>query len=299
MQETHRQYNRFVRTKPRWLAVLALGLVLGGAALAQAPVANTAPAPILLSRQAAARAQVRVGDEVTLAADPAGRTGRTFRVVGIYEPTPDPMRFTAQRHEARLHLGDLASLMASSDEDQAIDSVDAINVRLVNPSDPRAFTEDVRTRVPGLDIRSTLRPPDNDPFAVLDRFHLAISLVTVAGSTAFLLALMIIRAEERRETVGAMRLLGISRRTLLVEVALEGLLIAAAGALFGALLAFGAERIVNRVFQARYDTTLVFLRVTRSIALRSLALAVPLGVAAGIAASWTLLRRDILSLVGR
>jgi len=49
----------------------------------------------------------------------------------------------------------------------------------------------------------------------------------------------------------------------------------------------------------RYDTTLVFLRVTRSIALRSFALAVPLGVAAGIAASWTLLRRDILSLVGR
>ena len=149
MQEPHRQYNRFVRTKQRWLAVPALGLVLAAVALAQAPIAKSTPAPILLSRQAATRAQVRVGDEVTLAADPAGRTGRTFRVVGIYEPTPDPMRFTAQRHEARLHLGDLASLIASSDEDQAVDAVDAINVRLVKPSDRRPFTDDVRTRAPG------------------------------------------------------------------------------------------------------------------------------------------------------
>ena len=266
------------------------------AAIAQQP--DAAPPPVLLSRQLAARAQVKVGDDVTLAADAAGKAGRRFRVVGIYEPTPDPMRFTAQRLETRLHLTDLASLAAPDDASGA-DTADAINVRLVNPTDAARFANDVRTRMPGLDIRPTSRPPEGDPFVVLDRFHLAISLVTVAGSTAFLLALMIIRAEERRETVGAMRLLGISRRSLLVEVAIEGLLIAAAGALFGALLAFGAESLVNRVFQARYDTTLVFLRVTRSIALRSFALAVPLGVAAGIAASWTLLRRDILSLVGR
>jgi len=153
--------------------------------------------------------------------------------------------------------------------------------------------------MPGLDIRPTSRPPDNDPFAVLDRFHLAISLVTVTGSTAFLLALMIIRADERRETIGAMRLLGISRRSLLVEVAIEGLVIACAGAVFGILVALGAEGLVNRVFQARYDTALVFLRVTPSIALRSVAIAVPLGIVAGIVASWTLLRRSILSLVGR
>ena len=116
---------------------------------------------------------------------------------------------------------------------------------------------------------------------------------------AFLLALMVIRAEERRETVGALRLLGVSRRTLLLEVAVEGLLIALAGAVFGALIAFAAQGIVNGVFQRRYDTTLVFVRVTGPIALRSIALAVPLGIAAGVVASWTLIRRDILSLVRR
>jgi putative ABC transport system permease protein len=240
-----------------------------------------------------------VADVVTLAVDRAGTSGRSFRVVGIYEPTPDPMRFTAERLEARMHLPDVIDLTADPGDPNTRDSVDAINVRLASPAAADQFTEDVAARMPGLDIRTTTRPPEGDPFGALDRFHLAISLVTVAGSTAFLLALMVIRAEERRGVIGAMRLIGISRRTLLVEVAVEGLLIAAAGAVCGTLLALGAERIVNRVFQARFDTTLVFIRITRAIALRALAIAVPLGVVAGIGASWTLLRRDILSLVGR
>jgi hypothetical protein len=56
---------------------------------------------------------------------------------------------------------------------------------------------------------------------------------------------------------------------------------------------------VNRFFQWRYDTTLVFVRVTLSIALRSIALSVPLGILAGVVGSWPLLRRDIVALVRR
>lgn len=306
----HWRYNRRREAHAPRVTIAALrrtGLILLISALsaaatptiAQPTIADAPPAPVLLSRQLAARAHVAAGDVVTFATDQAGASGRPFRVVGIYEPTPDPMRFTVQRLEARLHLPDLVTLVADRGDVGSADTVDAINVRLVNSAEADRFADEVHARMPGLDVRSTSRPPESDPFLVLDRFHLAISLVTIAGSTAFLLALMIIRAEERRETIGAMRLLGISRRSLLAEVAIEGLLIAVAGAAFGALVAFGAQSLVNRVFQTRYDTTLVFLRVTRSIALRSFAIAVPLGVAAGIGASWTLLRRDILSLVGR
>ena len=61
--------------------------------------------------------------------------------------------------------------------------------------------------------RPTVRARDgSDPFAVLERFHLAVAIVTVLGSTAFLLALMVMRAEERRETIGIIRLIGISQR---------------------------------------------------------------------------------------
>lgn len=268
------------------------------AALAAALVLDATPG-ILVSRQFAARAHLRVGDEIALAADPHGGRSATFRVAGVYEPTPDPMRFTAERIEARMHLPDLIALAADPDDPAAAEAVGAINLRLIDPADARPFASDLSSGVPTIAVRPTVDEREAGVFAVLDRFHVAISIVTVVGATAFLLALMVIRAEERRETIAVLRLVGISHRSLLTSVAVEGLIIAIAGALFGVALAFATEGLVNRFFQARYDTALVFIRVTGPLALRAVLVAAPLGVAAGLAASWTLLRRNILSLFRR
>jgi ABC-type lipoprotein release transport system permease subunit len=263
------------------------------------PAAGGPKPTVLVSRQLAARAHLGVGDIVTLASDPQGSRRAEFRIAGIYEPTPDPMRFTASRIEARLHLPDLADLVADPADPASREAATAINVRLADPADAGPFSLDAMARAPGVIVRPASRSRDDDPFAVLDRFHVAISAVTMIGGTAFLLALMVIRAEERRETVGILRLVGISRRTLLASVAVEGVLIAALGAVFGIVIAVASEGLVNRIFQARYDTALVFVRITPSIALRSIVVAAPLGILAGIAASWTLLRRDILSIIRR
>jgi putative ABC transport system permease protein len=279
---------------------MAIALV-AGVALAHAgdsPVDTQAPG-VMLSRQLAARARVSIGDTVTFASDPEGTRTVTLRVAGIYEPTPDPMRFTAQRLEAHMHLPDLLALVADPADPAAREAVDTINVKLTDPGDAGRFAAELSARAPGVAATPTGRARDDDPFAVLDRFHVAISAVTVIGATAFLLALMVIRAEERRDTVAILRLIGISRQSLLTAVAIEGLLIAVIGAIFGVLTAFAAEGLVNRFFQARYDTALVFLRVTPSIALRSVAIALPLGLAAGIGASWPFLRGEILSLFRR
>jgi len=284
-----------LRTLAASFCVSAAAAVLA----AQASDHNTRPPAILITRQLAARARLAVGDVVTLAADPEGVRRAQFRITGIYEPTPDPMRFTAPRIEARMHLPDLIDLAADPSDPGSRESIDSLNVRLADPNDARAFGSELAARAPGVVARSTRSPREEDPFKVLERFHVAISAVTMVAGTAFLLALMVIRAEERRETVGILRLVGISRRTLLLSVAIEGVLIAALGAVFGVLLALVTEGLVNRIFQARYDTALVFVRVTPSIALRAIVVAAPLGVLAGLGASWTLLRRNILSIIGR
>ena len=267
--------------------------------LATAPPSADLPG-ILIARQLADQARLRAGDTVTLALDAAGSGSRLFRVEGTYEPTPDPMRFTARRIEARMHLPDLMAMTADAAEPASTEAITAINVRLSNPGQAGRFSSALSARAPGIAVRPTVRARDgSDPFAVLERFHFAVAIVTVLGSTAFLLALMVMRAEERRETIGIIRLIGVSQRTILGEVLVEGLLIAAAGAVFGILLAVATQGAVNRFFQWRYDTALVFVRVTRSIALQSIAVSVPLGLLAGLAGSWTLLRRDVLALVGR
>jgi len=264
----------------------------------QEPAAS--PPAILISRHLAESRGLQVGNIVRVSLDRTGSKARRFQIAGIYEPTPDPLRFAQQRDEARLHLPDLQELTGDPADPATADAVTSINVGLETPADAAAFARDAAARLPTIVARPTSAADERTTtFVVIERFHLAIAIVTVLGSAVFLLALMVMLVDERRATVGTLRLLGFTRRRILVQVMAEGTLIAIAGAAGGIVFAALAESAFNRFFQWRYDTTLIFLRVTPSVVWQSLGLALPLGVAASIIASWSLLRRPILSLVRR
>ncbi|PYQ47262.1 MAG: hypothetical protein DMF78_24180, partial [Acidobacteria bacterium] len=69
---------------------------------------------------------------------------------------------------------------------------------------------------------------------------------------------MVMLVDERRDTMAILRLIGLSRRRILAQVLVEGMLIAVVGAVFGVALAAVLETGFNRFFQWRYDTALVF-----------------------------------------
>jgi putative ABC transport system permease protein len=284
------------------LALVVAGLAAAGAAVFSQSLQVSDPHPaILISRQLAAARGLGVGDTVRLSADPAGgRDVREFRVAGIYEPTPDPARINAAKHEARLHLPDLLSLIAAPGDIMGGENVDAVSIAVAPGADAAAYARELSGRVPAVtavpvrDLASRA-----GLFVVLERFHLAIALVTIVASTVFLLALTVMLVDERRETVGVLRLIGLTSRRILVQVFAEGLIIAGVGALFGIALAFASEGLINRYFQWRYDTALVFVRIAPDVVWQSLAIAVPLGVAGSVLASWALLRRGALTLVRR
>ena len=94
-------------------------------------------------------------------------------------------------------------------------------------------------------------------------------------------------------------MIGLRKARILLQVFAEGLLIAAAGAVFGIVFAAAVQGGVNAFFQWRYDTPLVFVRITPQIALRCVLVAIPLGVLASVIASWTLLRSNVLDLARR
>lgn len=270
------------------------------ASLAQTETPAGGPPWILVTRQLLQAENLSVGDVVSLSRDPGGGHATRYRIAGAYEPLPDPMRLGARRHEVRMHLPDLIALTANDADPLDRESVDALNVALPSGVDPDLFARDVSARIPGLIVGST-RGDDARaaPFVVLERFHLAIAIVTVIASSIFLLALMLMLVDERRETVGTLRLIGFRRRRILLYVFAEGLAIAAAGAAVGIVIAAAFQGGVNQFFQWRYDTALVFVRITPRIAMRSVAMAVPLGVLAAVASSWTLLRREVFSLTRR
>lgn len=252
---------------------------------------------ILVSRQLLERQQLRVGDLVSLSADASGGSPRQFRIAGVYEPTPDPMRLGDPRLEVRLHLPDLLDMVADPDDPIDAETVDAINLSLADPAQARDVGRRLSNSVPGTVAQRTGSDERRAaPFVVLERFHLAIAIVTVLASSVFLLALMLMLVEERRSTVGVLRLIGFRRGRILQHVLAEGVVIAVAGALFGIVLSLVMQHGINAFFQWRYDTALVFVRITAGVVLRSMAIAVPLGVAAILASSWSLLRRDAIAL---
>jgi putative ABC transport system permease protein len=277
--------------------VLAAAAELAGASTI---AATGEPPEILVSRQLLEAERLTVGDVVQLSTDSSGSKPRAFRITGVYEPMNDPQRLGERRLEVRLHLPDLIDLTRDPSDPASAEAVGAINVALADPGDAARFARDLGARMPGLVARPTSpRGEAVDPFVVLDRFHLAIAIVTVVASSIFLLALMVMLVDERRETVAVLRLIGLRRRRILLQVFTEGLLIATAGALFGVLLAVVLEGGLNRFFQWHYDTALVFVQVTPRIAWRSVTIAVPLGMLAAVASSWGLLRQGVMSLARR
>ena len=254
---------------------------------------------ILVSRQLLEAENLSVNEIVSLSGDASANNAHAFRIVGVYEPVPNPLRISQQRLEARLHLPDLLDLTDDPSDPLFKRSVAAVNVALEDPADTRSVALTLDRQMPGLRAVRTQLTRGRNTFVVLERFHLAIAIVTVIASTAFLLALMVMHADERRETAAILRLLGFAKRRVLLQVFIEGLCIAGAGAAFGILLAVATQGLFNRFFQWRYDTALVFVRISPTVAWQCVALAVPLGVLASIAASWTLLRREILLLIRR
>jgi hypothetical protein len=69
---------------------------------------------------------------------------------------------------------------------------------------PATIAGELGARAPGVSVAGATAGDD-------ERFHIAISVVSLIGSTTFLLALMVIRADERRELAGLLRLLGLRR----------------------------------------------------------------------------------------
>ena len=88
--------------------LLLIGLLAAAGVPASTQSQNAATLPsILISRQVAENRGLRVGDIVRLSPDRSADRARPFRIAGVYEPTPDPLRFAQRRLEVRLHLPDL------------------------------------------------------------------------------------------------------------------------------------------------------------------------------------------------
>lgn len=250
---------------------------------------------ILLTRRTAQMLNVKVGDVLELSARPSMEGARRFRIVGIYQPPPDPAAVGRQDLRMTMRLPDLERMTGIEDQ------VDAIVIKLKNPAEREAVKRQLRAIGFGFDVYTTdeLARRSSTPWQVVSRFHKAIGILTLMAGTVFLMALMTLRVEQRRQELGMLRLIGVSRASVFKTVLAETFLIVAGGSLGGVGGGYLAAWLLNAYYQRKYETDLIFSQVTPSIVLTTLLLAMSMGILAGALTAWRIARGKMLRLVGR
>jgi putative ABC transport system permease protein len=268
------------------------------AALVLTPVGSVAQAPwrtITIDERLAATAGLSVGDRVVLSAL-AGAAGDTVSIAGITQRGADPSEIARSEFRVRLHLDHLQQLTGVGDR---------VGRFAIATAPTAAAVDDATARINALAFgfrahrAADVAIETSATFRVVNRFHRAIGVITIVASAIFLLCITLLKVDERRRDVGALRLLGISRQTIVRAVVLEASLIALVGSAMGAGFGWISSAIVNWHYQGVYATPLKFAMVTPGIVLFATTLSLGLGVIAGLLAAQRLVRQAPLDLVGR
>lgn len=282
----------------RLAAALAAGLAgaavpVEGAAAAWGLGGGTQDCPegleVLVERPYAARAGIEAGSVIRLRAAPEAEACPAV-VAGLFEPAADPSRITATRPRLLFHLPHLQSLAGRDGE------VDHFTVRLREGGDAEGAARELEPLLAGTQVLAVDEVAEraSTTFRVVGRFQAAIAGITLVAGGVFLACIMVLKVQERRAAVAAARLGGVPRRILMGWTVAEAALLSALGGVAGLGVAFAASAMVNAYYQRVYETTLVFSIVTGEMVARGLALAVVLGMGAGLAACARLLATDPL-----
>ena len=235
-----------------------------------------------------------IGDVVVLAPAP-GEPGDSVRIAAITKRTADPAEVARNEFLVRLHLDHLQTLTGYEDR------VDRFAIRARDAADVVPLLERVNAAAFGFRAHRSrdIAVETSRTFAVVSRFHRAIGVITIVASATFLLCILLLKVDERRRDIAALRLIGISRRAVVRAVVIEAALIAALGSLLGILVGLGASWIVNWHYRGVYRTPLAFALVTPDIIVTAVTLSLALGVLAGWLAALRLVRAAPLTLMGR
>lgn len=276
--------------------MLALLLPFAFAALQQLDTtpAATPARTVAIDERLATDASIRLGDRIVLAPAP-GVPGDTVVVSAIARRSADPSEVARGEYRVRLHLDALQRLVGYGDR------VDRFAVATRNDSSTDAAQQAINRAAFGFRAHRSrdIAVETSKTFLVVSRFHRAIGVITIVASAIFLLCIMLLKVEERRRDVAALRLLGISSRTVVRAVMLEAALVALVGSAIGVGIGFAASAIVNWYYRGVYRTPLTFSLVTSEIVTLAVILSLVLGIAAGFLAARRLSRTPPLLLFGR
>ena len=251
-----------------------------------------APRTVAIDERLAADAGLRVGDRIVLSSTP-GATGDTVIVAALVRRRADPSEVARADYRVRMHLDELETLIGYGDR------VDRFAVATRDSASTQAAIRSINAAAYGFQAYASreIAVETSRTFLVVSRFHRAIGVITIVASAIFLLCIMLLKVDERRRDVAALRLMGISSRSIVRSVMVEAALVAGVGSLAGVGIGWVASVIINWHYRGVYRTPLAFAVVTPGIVALSVVLSLALGLIAGFVAAQRLVRMPALELL--
>ncbi len=282
-----------------WLGIAVGALFLASVAQAQtidsAPTRPSVIRSIALDARLATDAGVKLGDTVRVSAMTADTMADRAVVGALLARRADPSEIARSEYRARLHLDQLQRLIGYGDR------VDRFAIRSTGDSARTTLLASINNAAFGFRAwpSADIAVKTSRTFQVVRRFHRAIGVITIVASAAFLLCILLLKIDERRRDVAALRMMGISASTIVRSVVLEAGIIALLGSMAGVVFGIVVAKIVNWHFQGVHRTTLAFTLVTTDTVLFACGLSVVLGTVAGWFAARRLVGVPPLTLLGR
>ncbi len=259
---------------------------------------------VAIGADLAADAGIGIGDTVVVSARPGAGGGGggggepvadTVVVSAIVERRADPSEIARNEYRVRLHLDQLERLIGYGDR------VDRFAVGTVDSAGTERALRTIGDAAFGFQAHRSrdIAAETSTTFEVVSRFHRAIGVITIVASSIFLLCILLLKVEERRRDMGALRLIGLSRWTVFRSVVIEAAFVSVLGSGLGVFVGWAASAAVNAYYQSYYRTPLRFSIVTGDIVIFAVLLSLALGIVAGAVAALRLVRTPPLELIGR
>ncbi len=281
-----------------WVGLLAALFVVTSV---QAQVIDSAPTrspvvrSIALDARLATDQGLQIGDTVRVSAAPGDSLAERAIVTALLARRADPSEIARQEYRARLHLDHLQRLIGYGDR------VDRFAVQSKGDTQRATLLDAINSSAFGFRAwpSAEIAVRTSRTFQVVRRFNSAIGVITIVASAAFLLCILLLKIDERRRDVAALRMMGISPGTIVKSVVIEAGIIALLGSLAGVIFGLIVAKLVNWHFQGVYRTTLAFTLVTPQTVIFACVLSVLLGAVAGWVAARRLVGQPALKLLGR
>ena len=193
---------------------------------------------VLIDSRAAMTLNASVGDSIFIGKTLSEAEEKRFRIVGI----TDSLSMFSSNPMIIFHLAELQSLTGN----KYYDRVNLLIIRLCDPAAADEVKEMLETTYP-YEVSTNseyLRKIVKQNAPILVSAAAIVALAVIMGMV-LVMTTMLLSLNERRREIGILKVLGFSKRSILIGIGLEGLIICGIGGAIGCLVSFPISELLG------------------------------------------------------